>query len=69
MAARRPTRSDEVPEADAFEQARPAAGDDAEFDDERPPLAEVPAEVPEADALEQATVADEGDEDWRDREP
>jgi hypothetical protein len=69
MAGRRPTRSDEVPEADALEQALPAAGDDAALDDDRPPLAEVPPEVSEADALEQATVAAEGDEDWHDRGP
>jgi hypothetical protein len=83
MPGRRPTRADEVPEADALEQATPLAGDDAARTDVEdmapdapsfeveptaaPPVRQLPADVPEADALEQATPAGD-DDDWHDRE-
>lgn len=51
-----PGEHDPVPEADAQEQARPLA------EDEAPDIEEIPAEVPEADALEQARpLAEAGD--------
>jgi hypothetical protein len=83
MAGRRPTRADEVPEADALEQATSLAGDDGARTDldamapdapsfevepsAAPAVGELPADVPEADALEQATPAGD-DDDWHDRE-
>jgi hypothetical protein len=75
MAGRRPTRHDEVPDADALEQAMPVpdpeagvpdAVDDDPFEtDSVPSIRELRPEVPEADALEQATPADNPDDDWR----
>jgi|RhiMetdeSRZDD1v2_1073273.scaffolds.fasta_scaffold1183176_2 hypothetical protein len=77
MSARRPIRHDEVPDADALEQAMPADARDTgaaepggdghdgydEYDnDPVPALDELPAEVPEADALEQATPATVADD-------
>ena len=67
MAPRRPTRSDEVPDADAFEQAESITGSGDE--DERGTFERVAArdsEVPEADALEQALDARDPDDEWRD---
>jgi hypothetical protein len=70
MPGRRPTRSDEVPEADALEQATPVNDPGEILPDgvEPPPLRELPREAPEADVLEQATEADEGD-GWDERAP
>jgi hypothetical protein len=69
MTARRPTRHDEVPDADAYEQSRPAVdrGDDAEAiaDSDTGPPRELPAEVPEADALDQS-LSEDVDDEWRD---
>lgn len=48
----------EIPDADAFEQSRPAAPDVA---DDR--LPEIPPDVSEADALEQALEVPFGDDD------
>jgi hypothetical protein len=65
MSPRRPTRSDEVPDADALEQA---AAVDLRDGDEPDALAQVAArrsEVPDIDALEQALLASDDDE-WRD---
>jgi hypothetical protein len=67
MPGRRPARHDEVPEADAFDQARPA---EAQADDDTDPAAEVrdlPREAAEADVLDQALPAEEPDDDWHDR--
>jgi hypothetical protein len=80
MASRRPVRDDEVPEADALEQAMPLDDPGAGRDDDdvrepfpadaetRGPITELPADVPEADALEQATPAGDIDDEWPDRE-
>ncbi|MDQ1519033.1 MAG: hypothetical protein QOI55_106 [Actinomycetota bacterium] len=77
MAGRRPTRHDDVPEADALDQAMPVPdpdkivpdSDDSDpFDidtDAVPSIRELPPDVPEADALEQATPVDDVDDDWR----
>ncbi len=65
MSPRRPTRNDEVPDADALEQSETVGGTD---EDEPDTLAQVAArrsEVPDADALEQALTARDPDDDWR----
>ena len=75
MTARRPARTDEVPEADALKQAMPASAEDAVVDDDERavdavPDVVVPSEVPEADALEQAMPAGAGspDDEWPDED-
>lgn len=73
MSAKRPARRDEVPEADALEQAAPARGEpvaptDDIVDDETVAVEEsirLRADVPEADAIDQAVPAFIDDE-WRD---
>jgi hypothetical protein len=52
----------EIPGEDAAEQARPAAAEDDDADEE---LAEVPLEVDAADAAEQTRDAGYDDEDYR----
>lgn len=59
--------SDEVPEADAFEQRQEAfdadvADDEAPSDREAEPSVDDSFEVPEADALEQSRVVPSDDE-------
>jgi len=73
MSGKRPARRDEVPEADALEQAAPVRGEpiaptDDIVDDETVAVEEavhLAADVPEADALDQAVPAFVDDE-WRD---
>lgn len=50
--ARRPVRDDEVPEADALEQAAPVV--DVTDDEAVPPIDTLPVDASEGDALEQA---------------
>jgi hypothetical protein len=64
MSPRRPTRNDEVPDADALEQAESVEPADEDEPDTLARVAARRSEVPDVDALEQALLA--GDEEWRD---
>ena len=61
------TRHDEVPEADALEQATPLVVE-PDTDATDPPILHLPADVPEADALDQALPASDPDDDWREQD-
>jgi hypothetical protein len=70
MPGRRPPRADEVPEADAADQALSPDDDEPELErtaGAMPPVRELPREASEADVLDQALPAGETDDVWRDR--
>ena len=65
MSPRRPTRNDEVPDADALEQSLSVGPLDEDEPDTLAQVANRRSDVPDVDALEQSLLAN-GDDEWRD---